>query len=286
MFFGQYLLEKGAISKHALLDALSRQRELNLSLEELAAREGLLDEEQARAVAAEYRSSRKGVEQILLDRGLLAQADIRRLQDLQAARRARIGTILVEAGHLQPAGLNEHLAAYQALEDQRRRNLETDFAQLERGEVIQAFLDLTVFHLERALGSAVKLESISEEHRPSGPAESRFLQRLYGDLDLWFALDIPEPLTGKVGTQMLGIPVEEGSELSHDAVRELVNLISGNACVQLERQDLRLKPDAPGGADLQPAADAVKASSHSVLASGSGELHVHLFFCHGAERGC
>ena len=36
MFFGQYLLSKGAINRDALIDAIERQRSTNLSLVELA----------------------------------------------------------------------------------------------------------------------------------------------------------------------------------------------------------------------------------------------------------
>jgi hypothetical protein len=36
MFFGQYLLSKGAINHEALIDAIERQRKTNLSLVELS----------------------------------------------------------------------------------------------------------------------------------------------------------------------------------------------------------------------------------------------------------
>jgi hypothetical protein len=40
MFFGQYLLSRGAINREALIDAIERQRSTNLSLVELAVRDG------------------------------------------------------------------------------------------------------------------------------------------------------------------------------------------------------------------------------------------------------
>jgi CheY-specific phosphatase CheX len=285
MFFGQYLLEKGAISKNALLDALTRQRERNLPLEELAVREGLLEQDQARAVAAEYRSSRKSVDQILLDRGLLAQPQVRQLKDLQAMRRTRIGALLVEAGQLDPEQLDQHLATFQRQEELRRQELQADFEALEGGEVIRAFLNLAVFHLERVLSSTIKLVAISEEHRESSPNERRFVQRMYGDRELWAVIDLPVELTGRIGQQMLGIEVEAGSDLSYDVARELLNLISGNACVELERKGLRLKPDAPAGGEALPSLDGIGVASHSVLESGPGLLHVHLLFCSTAEQG-
>ena len=69
MFFGQYLLSKGVISREALIDAIELQRRSNLSLTELAVRKGYLTDAQQAAIQVRYRTSDVDLETCASNRG-------------------------------------------------------------------------------------------------------------------------------------------------------------------------------------------------------------------------
>ena len=88
MFFGQYLLSKGAIDREALIDAIERQRETNLSLVELAVRDGYLEPRLAQSILTRYRTTDAGLEELCIEYG---QIDHEKLDELHRSlsRKAR-----------------------------------------------------------------------------------------------------------------------------------------------------------------------------------------------------
>jgi len=100
MFFGQYLLSKGIISREALIDAIELQRRSNLSLPELADKKGYMSEGQQAAILARYRTSDADLETLCLETGLVDREQLDELIAIQRSDWVRIGGALVESGHL------------------------------------------------------------------------------------------------------------------------------------------------------------------------------------------
>ena len=116
MFFGQYLLEKGAIDRAALLDAIERQRRVNRSLTEVAVSEGLLTQDKADQINTLFRTSNQSIEVICAAEGGLTIGQMERLRKIQRAGWLRIGTALVEGGHLKRDQVEALLETYRARE--------------------------------------------------------------------------------------------------------------------------------------------------------------------------
>jgi len=245
MFFGQYLLGKGAIDRAALLDALDRQRRSNFSLPELAVRQGLIDRERADAVMARYRLSDAPIEQILANVGGLHHDQVERLQRQQRSSWLRIGAALVEGGYLSDEEIAANLEEYRSLESAADQEIRQAMNHLPDSEAVSACVELTVFHFGRVSGRPAKLESVSIEPDGLDSDHQRFSQRISGDGDYTIAVDLPPTLIAAVARGLLGFEVEAGSETEADAVCEVINLIGGNACTRIEQLGRLLRPEPP-----------------------------------------
>lgn len=277
MFFGQYLLGKGAIDRAALLDALDRQRQSNFSLPELAVRQGLIEREKADAVMARYRLSAAPIEEILVDVGGLRLDQVERLQRQQRSSWLRIGAALVEGGYLSDEEIAANLQEFRSLESATDQEIRRAMQHLPDSEAVSACVELTVFHFGRVSSRPAKLESVSVEADRLESDRQRFSQRIVGDGDYTIAVDLPPTLIASVARGMLGFDLEVGSETEADAVCEVINLIGGNACTRIEQLGLLLRPEPPvwsGSAGVvSPSGKAVRA----VVVSADERFDIRVF---------
>lgn len=264
MFFGQFLLAKAAINREALLDALDRQRRSNLSLSDLAVQQGLIDRSQANSIMVHYRMSDAPIEVILEESGGLDHERIQRLQRKQRSSWLRIGAALVEGGHLTEEEIAANLADYRSMESAADQEIRDAMQHLPDSEAVSACVELTVFHFARVTGRPAKLESVSVEPDALAAECQRFSQRIVGDGDYTIAVDFPPVLIAELAHGMLGFEVEPGTDVEHDAVCEVINLIGGNACTRIEQSGQLLRPEPPvwsGRGDLVSSVDpAVRAA--------------------------
>ena len=277
MFFGQYLLAKSAIDRAALLDALDRQRRSNLSLPELAVREGLMDASRADAVAAAYRMSDRPIETILVDTGGLSAEHVERLKNKQRSSWLRIGAALVEGGHLSDEDIARHLEDYRSMESAADQRIRDAMRHLPDAEAVSSCVELSVFHFARVTGRPAKLESVSVETAELETGRRRFAQRIAGDGDYTIAVDLPPELAAAVARGMLGFAVDPGSESESDAVCEYLNLIGGNACTRIEQLGRLLRPDPPTWVDQVDAATGHDPAVRATVVSGDTPFEVSVF---------
>lgn len=245
MFFGQYLLAKGVIDREALLDALDRQRESNLSLPDLAIQQGLIDRQRADAVMQQYRLSDRSIEDILIATGGLDTEQVERLQHKQRSSWLRIGAALAEGGHLTEEAIASNLEDYRSLEGATDQKIHEAMRHLPNAGPVSVCVELTVFHFSRVAGRPAKLKSVSVESDDFDNNLQRFSQRIHGDGDFTIAVDLPPVLIAAVAQGMLGFDVGSGTETEADAVCEVVNLIGGNACTRIEQFGNLLRPEPP-----------------------------------------
>ncbi len=286
MFFGQYLLEKGAIDREALLDALRRQREVNRTILELAVEEGALDGGRAEQVRLMYRTSSSSVEEMLVSSGFLTHQEVERLRAAQRAQWLPIGAALVQGGFLGEDELERQLAEYRRREEDVKRHLSEEIASLPDGRVVSAFFDLTAFHYGRLAGEPAKLASV-ERHDGLPRADARrFVQHFVGDRDLWFVIDLDPPVLELLARRLLPEPVAVSPEAVADAACEFVNVVGGNACTYLEPAECRLRPEPPFTSGIDRPFTPARQSVRGVVASTDSEFDVHLFIAtaDGPER--
>ena len=277
MFFGQYLLSRGVISREVLIDAIERQRKTNLSLVELAVRDGCIEPQSAEGILTRYRTTDAGLEELCLEYGQIDRGKLEELLRIQRSDWVKIGAALIDSGDLNRDQVEEHLAAFDELQDEANQQLEADFRACKDPETVKTVIELAVFHLQRFTNGPVKLQTLSEDEGLLSSGRRRYGQKLAGDRELCCALDLPSQLATVVAQGFIGIPVEDDSEVAIDAVCECVNIIGGHACTELEASGFRLRPEPPFSTEGDEPADELGSSIRARVMAGEFEVDVRVF---------
>jgi hypothetical protein len=246
MFFGQYLLERGVIDRRQLLDALQRQRAHNRSLPEVALGENLFDAATAASIEATYRTGIAPVEELMMAIGGLGPDEVERLQVIQRADWVRIGAALVAGGHLTEQEVETHLEDYRARERSFESEIQAGFERLPSMTVVETSVRLGMRHIGRLVGEVTKVASVDVlPGIPDPGLRRRSSQRIVGDTSFTIILDLPPELAAIASQQLVGTALPPAGAAEDDALREVVNLVGGHACTQLESSGLRLRPEPP-----------------------------------------
>ncbi len=277
MFFGQYLLSKGVISREILIDAIERQRETNLSLVELAVREGWIEPNCAEGILTRYRTTDAGLEELCLEYGQIDREKLEELLRIQRSDWVKIGAALIDSGHLTLDQVEEHLSAFDELQRETNQQLEADFRACKDPETVKTVIELAVFHLQRFTNGPVKLQTLTEDGGQLSGGRRRYAQKLVGDRELCCALDLPSQVATVVAQGFIGIPVEDDSEVAIDAVCECVNIIGGHACTELEASGFRLRPEPPFSTEGDEPAGDLSSSIRARVIAGEFEVDVRVF---------
>jgi hypothetical protein len=278
MFFGQYLLSKGVIDREALIDAIERQRRSNLSLPQLAVREGMLEPAQADEILARYRTSDVDLEELCVRSGHLQSGQFEKLTRIQRADWVRIGSALVAGGHLSQNEVEKRLADFREMERAADQRLEADFMSCREPGTVKTCVELSMFHVGRLTDKPVKLRSLTAEADGRlATGRRRYGQKLVGDRDLVVALDLPSELAAVMAERMLGIALEKESDAAVDAVCECVNMIGGNACTRLEASGLKLRPEPPFSVGADEPDFPEGACAQALIIADEAELDVRVF---------
>ena len=277
MFFGQYLLSRGVVTREALIDAIEMQRKTNLSLVELAVREGCLEPQRAEGILTRYRTTDAGLEELCLEYGQIEREKLDELLETQKSDWVKIGSALIASGHLTEEEVEEHLAIFYEEQREASQRLEADFRACDDPETVKAIVELAVFHLKRFTNGPVKLKNLSKDGGELSSGLRRYAQKLVGDRELCCALDLPSQVATVLAEGLIGISVEDDSEVAIDAVCECVNIIGGHACTRLETSGFRLRPEPPFATlGNEPVGD-MQPSVCARVVAGDFEVDVRVF---------
>lgn len=241
-FIGQFLLEKGLITREALLEATEHQQRVNLPLGALAVAKGLLSEANAEAINLEQQRTDKRFGEIAIARNLLNSQQLDELLRVQKVERVFLGEILVERGHISLEKFEAELVLFKEMQEWSAELVKVDLHTLPHREVIEDFLDVTLKILLRVAREQVKITSVSQK---AVQFPHTFAQRVKGEQQFDFVLALPENLLCSLCQHFMRIECNEVNELALDAVNEVLNVISGNGCAKLSVRGMKVMLDPP-----------------------------------------
>jgi len=254
-FFGQFLVEKGIVSREALLKAIELQEEKNLKFGEMAVAMGYVTQDDiARAHHAQLSRDIK-LGDLLVEMGTLTLTQLNEIITRQKNNHLYIGEALILVGALSNEQLQQHLNEFKA--DQAQYI--SDRVELPGGvstpEVWEMAADLTYKMITRVLGlpfRAGKCQAITR-------VDTNYVMAamdLSGDVDARFIISVSQELQKTVAKAILreASVDNEPPEVLEDTVMEFVNVVCGNIAAKASQAGriininppVTIRPDATG----------------------------------------
>ena len=241
-FIGQFLLEKGLITREALLAATEHQQRVNLTLGGLAVAQGMLTEAQANSINMEQQRTDKRFGEIALEQNLLGTQQLNDLLRTQKEKRVFLGEILIRQGHISHEKFESELALFKQEQERNAELVKVDLHSLPQREVIEDFIDVTLKIFLRLAKEQVKITSVTHTEKPFPYAVA---QRINGDKKFDYVMAMPEQMLLVLSEHFLKIKNTTVDELVLDAASEVVNIITGNGCSKLSVRGMKVTLEPP-----------------------------------------
>jgi len=253
-FFGQYLLELGAISKDQLLLAIDLQKASHLSLGQLGIGKGYLTEQQAKQINVEQQRTDQRFGALAVAMGYLQGKQISELFIMQQNLRKFFGEVLIEQNIMSKSVLVEHLETHAGIKKQSSLRLDSAIYAHSHGKLIAEIVSTTVRLFLRIVKINVQVSDIITDKIIMGPSKLAFLQSANLPEAVRIGFVMENDLIGSVANNFLDLDVRENHAVSQDAVCEFLNIVLGNALASHDKEsptDLSPPEIYESGSDVQ-----------------------------------
>ena len=272
-FFGQFLLNRGAVDREQLLEAIALQQEHNRPLGAYAVQKGYLTEEQAERINQAQRGMDERFGDLAVEMRLLTAAQVRELLVIQRNDHVRLGEALAQLGHLASDGLDRELAAFDA--DQAALAIEpVDLpADTPNRALLQIPVDLTAKMLLRIAGVKTKVAPAEPLRDLPDDALVTASISFSGALNSEYVLSVSPEIAVAIARRMSGDDAVSPA-LIDDALKEMCNVVCGNAVGKFAQAGKRVSitPPLSGAPMIRQGDRGVFVSLHA--AEGTVELRI------------
>jgi len=249
-FFGQFLIEQGAVNSDQIRAALQLMEKENRSLGTLAEAGGILTAGEAAKVNAQQRHCDLPFGELAVEMGLLSEEQVDYLLGFQEQTRLRIGQALVSLGSLPNGRLLQLLVQFEN-EQALFRIGDVALPQgLENNTLAATVLDLFPKLLVRIARIGVRIGTgQANADLPDFPV--RIAVSVTGDVGLLICLLGDEEFslhlagaTSKLDEARLQA-ARKNLDLLADGVGEFLNVVAGNSMGVLERNNIHTTLEPP-----------------------------------------
>jgi hypothetical protein len=232
--FGQFLLERGYVTREQLLDGLEAQRSAAHSLGDLAVATGMLGVAEVDAINLLQHLENKPFSQAALELGLLTQRQLAELLHPNSAERLLLGQILLAFGHLDPTTLAEALEAHTAEGTDDDTVLMAGFRQSDLVAVGPTCVSVLRRIFTRTVRAPVSFRPLPATKAISASQTVWSQGVVQGGRPFLLALQVGEVDACVIATAVLGVRLHQLDDLARDAVGEFLNVVTGHVCANLE----------------------------------------------------
>ncbi len=228
-FFGQFLMEKGIVTKEALLKAIALQDSTNLKFGEMAGSMGLITSAQIERVHNAQRSEDLPFGDMCVKLGILTGSPLKAVLAKQKADHLFIGDALIKVGAIKAEDLPKHLAAFKADQSPYVVDKVAIPAGVESPDLWEAAADLTYKMLSRVANLTVRPgKCVMVKHFDAH--DMGVAIRMTGSVAARYLLSVSTDVRDSIARAMLKTDdlSKEREEMLTDTVMEFVNIICGN----------------------------------------------------------
>jgi len=228
-FFGQFLIEKGAVTRSALLQAIDLQERTNLKFGEMVIEMGLISTAEVAMVHQAQRSEDLHFGDMAVKMGFLSEDQVQQVLTRQRNNHLYIGEALIQVGAISRDKLDQYLEDFkQDQQDYIAEKIEIPTG-VSHQPIWEMVADLTykmltrVANLSFRAGPCTLIDKI-----PGRPiiAEMRFS----GSVSASYLLAVSENARKLIAKAILDEESvdNEPTEVLDDSVMEFVNIVCGN----------------------------------------------------------
>ncbi|MEC9466654.1 MAG: hypothetical protein VX834_12760 [Myxococcota bacterium] len=245
-FFGQYLIEAGAISAAQLREALDLIESDYEKIGELAVKHGYLAKDDVNRLHREQRYIDSPLGQLAIERGLMTDEQLNKLLTIQQDTRLRIGDALVRLGYVAEDAIEKHFQAFKFDQDTtlgRTQRLPLDLAENRLAEFIVGFFPKITLRMCDVRLKVVQGCEAAERHFREHSASVR----VDGDETVLVTLSVDEDFGEAIMWGLLGgsIAPEDEKPSYEDVLGEFISIVAGNALMALQEEGIKGRIECP-----------------------------------------
>ncbi|MBN1522157.1 MAG: hypothetical protein JW928_06460, partial [Candidatus Aureabacteria bacterium] len=189
-FFGQFLIEKGAITRKQLLEAVEYQKNVNIKLGTLAIDRGLMNHEQVQEVIELQKRHNKFFGELATEKGYLTHENLDDLLNQQKSDRVYLGEALVEKGFLTLEELESNLNEYKKSQEKDVEIIEEAMKNIADTRHIDVMISVTLNIFRRIVDQSGKIGGCQKNHINQRNLSFAVRQRIEGDVSGYYVLNI------------------------------------------------------------------------------------------------
>ena len=255
-FFGQFLLERGAVTRELLLKAIELQDSINLKFGETALAIKLITEKDVKRIHDAQRSDDLMFGDMALKLGILSQEQIGQILEHQQRTHIRIGEALVQVGAFTEQELPRHLEQFRIDQAKYATAKITIPAGVANPEVWEICADLTSKLFMRMVGVQCHLGDCTLVDRVAGGSLVAGME-MTGAVAGVFHLSVSDEVRDLIARAVLMEEdvADEPIEVLDDTVLEYVNIVCGNVAAKADQRGKGFEILPPFG--VRPGAEGI-----------------------------
>lgn len=238
--FGNFILNKGYLTKDEILKALSIERETHVKIGVLAINSGKISADQVDEIHLAQQSTDKRFGEIAIEKGYITESELDSMLSQQKGHIALMQAI-IDLGFMDLKGVDKVFKEYTSenqITDEGDKVLENIIKEVVEGNDIHyKYLYLMIRNINRFLDSLVVIDKsdLCEIKLSVG-------QKIIGDIDISTNLILDSKATEKI-VEKFSV---EGLEIDdNEIVEEYLNLVNGLYLVNLSANGKECQMEAP-----------------------------------------
>jgi CheY-specific phosphatase CheX len=239
-YFGQFLLEKGYITREQLLDALQYQKTVNVKLGSLAIDKQYLTGAQVEEILKAQRLENKKFGEIAVSKKLLTQEQLNELLNAQKADRILLGQSLVEKEALTWEQLETYLNIYKSEQEKADKEVITALNGIpdRYSEIVKKGITIIQNMLVRMVDENGKVSGCAERIPEVSCADYMVYQKITGGFNGIMGFALRSTTLTLFSSRLLKREIIAVDEYAKDGVKELLNIIVGHLCSALSNEGI------------------------------------------------
>ena len=229
MFFGQYLLEKGSLTKDQLIESINYQKSKILKLGEIALDRKLLTEKEIAKIHNEQKRTDMRFGDLAVKMKLLTAEQLGEIITIQKNNHIYLGEAIVACGHMDQTSIDRELQCFKE-EQKSVPPIEVMIQEdVPQKELVEICVDLTEKMMRRVGDMISKSGQVRTESGSVKNLGVASTLKFRGDIIAKYILNLSWEVGHEIARKTFkkeDLPFDE--ELIADTISEFVNIVCGN----------------------------------------------------------